>query len=842
MFLALASVVCSDASAQNISVTEGDVQTNVAPVTYDSLSVSGTSALGAASTYTAAADLTLTNGLSVSSSGVFNANANVTAGGVSSSSDGVINLNSGTLTAGNLSLSGPSSVTRTGGNYSVNDLYLSGGALLTYGDGDSITNLLSIDGGSFSKTRTLNAGYFRVTNATLDLIAGDSFNNPAANPWQNGPNTIANGGVLNVNGDVAVAGWVSAHSGGVVNLNGDMTVGGQVSSSAGGVINLNNSDLTAGALSLAEPTSLTRTGGNYSVNDLYLSGGASLNYGDGDSITNLLSLDGGSFSKTRTLNAGYFRVTNATLDLIAGDSFNNPTANPWQNGPNTIANGGVLNVNGDVTVAGWVSSHSGGVVNLNGGTLTVGNLSLSGPSSVTRTGGYYSVSNLYLSGGASLNYGDGDSITNVLSLDGSSFSKTRTLSVSDLYLSNGASLAYGDGDSITNLLSIDGGSFSKTRTLNAGYFRVTNATLDLIAGDSFNNPAANPWQNGPNTIANGGVLNVNGDVAVAGWVSAHSGGVVNLNGDMTVGGQVSSSAGGVINLNNSDLTAGALSLAEPTSLTRTGGNYSVNDLYLSGGASLNYGDGDSITNLLSLDGGSFSKTRTLNAGYFRVTNATLDLIAGDSFNNPTANPWQNGPNTIANGGVLNVNGDVTVAGWVSSHSGGVVNLNGGTLTVGNLALSGPNSLTRTGGHYAVGDLYLSNGATLTYGDGDSISNALSIDGISSSFAGYEPLSLNSLSITNGGVLSLHAFTGSGAFSNWGLRLLGDSQSFLETLITGSRITGTWGPMSVFYDPTSNYTFVTATAAVPEIDPAGIGSVMALVTGALALLERRKRSA
>lgn len=194
------------------------------------------------------------------------------------------------------------------------------------------------------------------------------------------------------------------------------------------------------------------------------------------------------------------------------------------------------------------------------------------------------------------------------------------------------------------------------------------------------------------------------------------------------------------------------------------------------------------------------------------------------------------------GGVVNLNGDLTVGGHASSSADGVLNLNNFNLTAGALHIGVPSSFTRSSGNYSVSNLYLSNGASLTYGDSDSLSNALSIDGISSSFAGYEPLALNSLSITNGGVLSLHAFTGTGAFSNWGLRLLGDSQSFLETLITGSRITGSWGPMSVFYDPTSNYTFVTATAAVPEIDPAGFGSVIALVTGALAVLERRKRSA
>ena len=191
--------------------------------------------------------------------------------------------------------------------------------------------------------------------------------------------------------------------------------------------------------------------------------------------------------------------------------------------------------------------------------------------------------------------------------------------------------------------------------------------------------------------------------------------------------------------------------------------------------------------------------------------------------------------------MVNINGDVTLRG-VGTESDGKINLNSGTLTAVGLGLSGPNSVTRTDGHYSVGDLSLSNGAALTYGDGDSISSALSIDGISSLFAEYEPLSLDSLSITNGGVLSLYAFTGSGAVSNWGLRVAGDTRSLLDALIAGNLITGNSGPLSVLYDPTSNSTFVTTMSAVPEIDPVGIGSVITLVTGVLALLERRKRSA
>ena len=46
----------------------------------------------------------------------------------------------------------------------------------------------------------------------------------------------------------------------------------------------------------------------------------------------------------------------------------------------------------------------------------------------------------------------------------------------------------------------------------------------------------------------------------------------------------------------------------------------------------------------------------------------------------------------------------------------------------------------------------------------------------------------------------------------------------------------------YYQPIGNNTFqinVTPSSPVPEIDPAGMGSVLALVTGALGVLERRR---
>jgi hypothetical protein len=45
--------------------------------------------------------------------------------------------------------------------------------------------------------------------------------------------------------------------------------------------------------------------------------------------------------------------------------------------------------------------------------------------------------------------------------------------------------------------------------------------------------------------------------------------------------------------------------------------------------------------------------------------------------------------------------------------------------------------------------------------------------------------------------------------------------------------------SYLYDTTSISAILTTTSSIPEVDPAGIGSVLALITGSLGLLERRR---
>ena len=122
--LAIATMAGRGVVAQNIVVTGGDVQSNSTSTTYNSLTVSGTSAGGSPSTYTADAPLSVSAGINVSDKGVLNANADVT-GYETRVTNGVLNLNSGTLALGNsLTLNG-ATVNQAGGHYAASQLDLS---------------------------------------------------------------------------------------------------------------------------------------------------------------------------------------------------------------------------------------------------------------------------------------------------------------------------------------------------------------------------------------------------------------------------------------------------------------------------------------------------------------------------------------------------------------------------------------------------------------------------------------------------------------------------------------------------------------------------------------------
>jgi hypothetical protein len=422
---------------------------------------------------------------------------------------------------------------------------------------------------------------------------------------------------------------------------------------------------------------------------------------------------------------------------------------------------------------------------------------------------------------------------------------------------------------------------------------------------------------GTNVDGDRSTYNANAPLSLSEDLRAHDAGVFNAGADVTCGSGVSAYRGGTINLDAGTLSALSLDFDGPTAVTTRGGHYATEALGLGSGATLSYGPDDSILYdvslstgasltlardlstsgyitivgmstaltsaghaitaghldvgngaVLSLDqnlslstgalylysGGSIVRTtQTISAPSFYIENASLHLLAGDTFapaetsvisgglvNAPAGTVLGHvdvfGTNGNGNRATFNVNGDVTL-GSAAVSSDGVLNLHAGTLSTPSLSLSGSGSAGQSGGHYDVTNLSLAGNATLTFGIGDSIDSLL-ISDAGSRLDELAPLTLSSFSLSDGGVLYLRAFTGRSAIANWGLRMVGDDTFFLEGLIRDGLLTAGLSPLSVIFDADSNMTYVLR--AVPEIDPNTAHGAVILLVNALGLVERRLR--
>ena len=359
-----------------------------------------------------------------------------------------------------------------------------------------------------------------------------------------GTDGSSNPSTYNADATLTLTGNLRAHDLGVFNVNADVTEAGYGVATSGGQVHLNAGRLTSRGLSLTGLNAVSQGGGSFTTTDLYLNTGATLTYGVNDTIdagyvyvtdgailtlgrnlvaNQLFLQSGGSIARTsETISAYRLIVDNSALDLLSGDSFNGSYY------PSSVGNGGVVNaaagaslgtlivngvngssapstfnVNGDVTINGYLQSYSDGIINLNAGTVTAAQgLYFDGVGSVTQTAGHYSTNSLSLSSGAALGYGAGDTITNSVGLSsGAALTLAKDLSItggltvdgastsfvaaghnyaaSQLSLTNGAALTYGVGDAITSSVNVSGGS---TLTLDQNLTLTGN--LNLSSGGS----------------------------------------------------------------------------------------------------------------------------------------------------------------------------------------------------------------------------------------------------------------------------------------------------------------------------------------------------------------------
>jgi len=269
--------------------------------------------------------------------GRLNVNANTTfAGGDVLVADSQLFLNSGTLfTNAALKFFWSGQLSRSAGFYSANSLHIDDGAAIDYRPGDALdpagdvrvgggatlslgrhldTSLLFLNttGGISRTTQSLRLGRFEVRNGSaLTLQAGDEIHGGAANIVGNIA-TVTNAGMSSINGSLQVndgdgtnrsvfnsnvpvvfSGGLDVY-GGRLNVNANTTfAGGNATIRADGQLMLSSGTLTtAGTLEAYWNGRIIRSGGFYSVNGLTLYDGATIDYRPGDSIGGGVALGG----------------------------------------------------------------------------------------------------------------------------------------------------------------------------------------------------------------------------------------------------------------------------------------------------------------------------------------------------------------------------------------------------------------------------------------------------------------------------------------------------------------------------------------------------------------------
>lgn len=585
-------VVAATVKAQDVSVTDGAVQSNDAPASFTSLVVYGTGAAGTPSTYTANAPLSLSNGMTILGPGVLNVNANVTAGGWTNIYGGRVNLNAGVLAANGLFVSG--TLVRGGGGYTARSMGIgsttveyspfdtvseefvvnSGGRLVLSKD-LSLTGRFQVDGGEVLRsTARISARQLNLYATTFDLRAGDTFNTAyqsyigdtgAVPATLNVTGSVAFGnlsvfGGSTVNANAAVsARLIDVTSAARLNVNANVSVpSGIVNARSGGTVSLQSGTLTAYSLWVDGTGALTRTAGSYAVTGvLQLIAGGATTFAAGDSTSAVSLIDGGILTLNRDLTltptqsqfylsgSGNALVRNghaiavASLDLGNGATFTTVEDDAISSRATVSGTGSVLTVTQPLAL----SYTSIG----NGGTMRLENFT----GSWSGAGGY------------------------ALSVEGDSVSQL------DGYLSNGqlqfannpgpVSVAYDIDTYRTYVVSATGSQVVSGSTTFFG--TVTGSTSVAPGGDAtFAGPVAGEVTVDPGAQAtfSGGVsgaATVTGSAtipgAVTGVVSAADGGTVVITGSVAPTAQVSVGAGSTVSIGT------GATVAQPT-LTNAG--------------------------------------------------------------------------------------------------------------------------------------------------------------------------------------------------------------------------------------------------------------------------------
>ncbi|MDB5808717.1 MAG: hypothetical protein JWN94_839 [Betaproteobacteria bacterium] len=759
-----------------------------------------------------------------------------------------------TTGAQHLATLGTSAVTVAGGNitagYGVTGQTLNIDAGVTvqgYGtlgqsSAATIVNAGALTANTAAQTFTINPTTFSNTGTgVLSVSAGTMTVSPTS--WTNSGNVQVTGGVLNLGGNFATAGWNTfTHSAGAVNVTGVLTnagtldigsaglfgaqglttlsgtiIGGTVITSGG--INLTSSNGTLDGVTIGSNLTFGGTSNVIRIaNDLTLSNGVVVNVGSNllgfvtTGAHHLATLGNSTINlATGNITAGY-GVTGQTLNIDAGvtvqgyGSVNQSSTAAIVNAGSIIGNTGgqTLTINPD-------SFTNSGTLSVTAGTVTLTPTTFSNTGNVSLSAGTL---NITPNGGTVPNWTNSGTITETggtLNLGGKF--TTADLAGSHLTRSSGALNLTSSLDNTGNTLDIGAGGIFDTGGL--GTFTGTISGGTVISGDGTNLNSINGTLDGVtigSILTFGGTSNV---IRISNDLTLGNGVVVNLGsnffGFVTTGTRHLATLGSsTVNLATGSITAGYTVAGQTLNIDA--------GITVQGYGAVNQSSTAAIVNAGSIIGNTGGQTLAINPDSF-TNSGTVSVTAGTVTVNPTttftntanvtvsagtlnitpsggaAPNWTNSGTITETGGTLNLGGKFGPASLAGSHltrSGGVLNLTGTFDNTSNTLDIGAAGLFDTGGLSGLTGTI--SGGTLISGDGTNLNSTNgTLDGVTIgsnlTFGGVSNVTRisNDLTLGNGVVVNM----GSNllGFVTTGTRHLATLGSSTVNLATGSITAG-----------------------------------------------------